>query len=246
VDYTLLGRGGVRAPNGGALLMQEFSGRWQMKMPLGPSASLRLQPFANITFLNGPGGTALQLPSQLYKLAVDAEYDYRVGENWQLSFAVTPGFWTDLNTLAGFRLPARVLAAYRVHEGLYFGAGLIYTANYYRALLPTVGILWDISDRLRLEMVAPRGRLIYMLHEDIQFYTGLEGGGDTYTIKSLGERAQFQYRDLRFLVGGEFAATKRASLLLEAGYAFNRRIRVDNQEDRNLSNGLFARIGARF
>ena len=245
-DYTLLGRSGVKAPDGGSVLMQEFSGRWQLRAPLGSSASLRLQPFANIMFLNGPQDTALQLPGHLFKFAVDTELDYRAGENWLLSAAVTPGFWTDLKALPGFRLPARVLAAYRVHEGLYFGGGVIYTANYYHNLLPTIGLLWDVSDRLRLELVAPRGRVVYTLHDDLQFYAAVEGGGDTYLIRSYGENVKLQYRDYRFLVGAEFAAFRRASFLLEAGYAFNRRIRIENQDDRNLDPGLFARFGARF
>jgi hypothetical protein len=74
----------------------------------------------------------------------------------------------------------------------------------------------------------------------------MEGGGDTYTVRTDGDPGKFQYRDLRFLLGTEISTWQRASILLETGVTFNRRFRVEGQEARNLDNAFFLRAGARF
>jgi len=248
LDYIFINRANVHAPAGGSVLMQQINVSHRFRTPVWDRASLRIQPFFDVLFLDGPTGHDPVLPPQLYKLATDVELGFRWSENVLLSFAVTPGFWTDFKGIEteDFRLPARALVAYKYSDGLYVSAGVIYTANYYRNILPTVGIIWDATDRWRFEFVAPRGRVVYRLHEELQFYVGLEGDGDTYTIRTNGEVERMQYRDYRLFSGTEIATWERASVFLETGYSFNRRIRTQLQEDRNLDNAFYLRMGLRF
>ena len=73
-----------------------------------------------------------------------------------LSVAVTPGIWSDFRGIDSddFRMPARAIIAYKWSEGLYVSAGVIWTDNYYSNVLPTVGVIWDATDRWRFELVA--------------------------------------------------------------------------------------------
>lgn len=248
VDYMFFGSSGVHSPGGGTVLMQEINFSYRCRMPFYDRASLRIQPFFNVLFLDGPTGHDPVLPPQVYKLAADLELGFRWSENVLLSFAVTPGIWSDFKGIDGddFRMPARALVAYKVNDGLYVSAGVIYTDNFYRNLLPTAGIIWEITDRVRLELVAPRARAVYRIHEELQFYLGLEGGGDTYTIRFNGDPDEFQYRDYRAFIGTEIATWDRASILAETGVTFNRRFRLNEQESRNLDNAFFLRAGVRF
>lgn len=248
LDYILLGRADVHSPAGGSVLMQELNVSHRFRTPFWDRASIRVQPFFNVTFLNGPTAHDPVLPPQIYKLAADVELGFRWSESILLSVAVTPGIWSDFRGIDtdDFRLPARAIAAYKWSDGLYVSAGIIWTDNYYSNLLPTAGIIWDATDRWRLELVAPRGRIVYRLHEELQFYAGVEGGGDTYMIRTAGVPEKFQYRDYRLFTGSEIATWDRASVLLETGYVFNRRFRLQNQEDRNIDDGFFLRAGVRF
>jgi hypothetical protein len=248
LDYIFINTANVHSPLGGSVLMNEINLSHRFRLPFGDRASLRVQPFFNVLFLNGPNAGDPILPGQLYKLAADVELGFRWSESILLSVAVTPGVWSDFNGLNtdDFRLPARAILAYKWSEGLYVSAGVIYTANYYHNILPTAGIIWDVTDRWRFELVAPRGRIVYRLHQELQFYAGIEGGGDTYTIHVNSDPEKFQYRDYRFFTGTEVATWERASVFLETGFVFNRRFRAENQNDRNIDSAFFLRLGLRF
>jgi hypothetical protein len=248
VDYLFFGRSGVHSPVGGNVLMHEINVSHRLRMPIWDRASLRVQPFFNVLFLDGPHANDPDLPGRLFKLAADVELGLRLSETVLLSVAVTPGIWSDFEDIDGqdFRIPARALIAYKVNDSLYVSGGVIYTDNFYKNILPTFGVIWDYSDRIRLELVAPRARAVYRVHEELHFYVGFEGGGDTYTIRIAGDADKFQYRDLRGFVGAEIATWDRASILVETGYVFYRRFRLEDHESRNLDDAFFLRAGVRF
>ena len=248
VDYLFFGRSGVHSPLGGDIMMHEINVSHRFRMPLWDRASLRIQPFFNVMFLDGPTANDPPLPGRVFKVATDIELSFRWSENILLSVAVTPGIWSDFEEIEGedFRMPARLIVAYKVNDGLYVSGGVIYTDNFYRNVLPTAGVIWDVNDRVRLELVAPRARAVYRIHEELQFYLGFEGGGDTYAIRIAGATDEFQYRDYRGFVGVEIATWDRASILAETGYAFNRRLRLEHHESRNIDDCFFLRAGVRF
>jgi hypothetical protein len=248
LDYTYLGPAGVNNNAGGDIHMNELGVRYQFKTPVGDYFTLRATPMFDVLFLTGPSMGDPDLPPQVYKIAVDLEGSIPIGDRYSVVLGLTPGIWSDLHEIHGndFRLPARALLAYKVNDALYVSGGLLYTANYYHALLPTFGFIWDVNDRVRAELIWPKGRVIYKLHDDIQFYGALEGGGDTWEIHQDDQTGRFQYRDLRFYVGSEISTWKRASFFVETGLAFNRRVRVSFEEDRNLGTAYFLRLGTKF
>src|SRR5215207_6529383 len=91
VDYMFFGRSGVHSPAAGSVLMQEINFSYRCRMPFYDRASLRIQPFFNVLFLDGPTGHDPVLPPQVYKLATDVELGFRWSECVLLSVAVTPG-----------------------------------------------------------------------------------------------------------------------------------------------------------
>jgi hypothetical protein len=248
IDYLFIGPSTVHAPPQGEVTMQEINLSHRIRIPFGDRASLRMQPLFGVTFLDGPGGHDPILPPQLYKVAADFEVGYRWSERLLLSAGVTPGVWSDFQEIDGadFRMPARAVAAYKWAEGIYVSAGVLWTDNYYGNILPIAGVIWDATDRWRFELVTPRARAVYRLHEELQFYGGAEIGGDTYLIRTDGIEEKFQYRDFRVFSGTEIATWDRASIFLESGYVFNRRFRLGIQEDRNIDNAFYVRLGMRF
>jgi len=247
-DYTFLGNADVHAADAGSVTMHEVNMQYLMRFPIWDRMVLNVKPLADILFVVGPSGTDIALPETLYKVAVDLNASYNINECVRVSVGLTPGIWTDFQRVNSdaFRMPTRIVVAYKVSEGFYVAGGLYYTDNYYRNLLPVIGVVYDVNDQVKVEVTAPpRARLVYRWHDDYQFYFQFEGGGDTYQTTYQDQSQMLQYRDLRIALGADIAV-RRFRLFGELGYAFNRRVRLELQEDRNLDGAFFLRAGTRF
>ena len=245
-DFVFIGRAGVDGPSTN-VKMTELGATYRYRQPLMDRFAITARPIFDVLFLSGPGG-AIDLPEQLYKVAVDFQGDYEINEQWGVSVGLTPGFWSDFahTTSDDIRLPARVLATYRHRPGLIFAGGLLYTDNIRRNLLPGVGVIWDVTDRTRLELMWPRYRVVYKLIEDVQVYGVYERGGDTYNIRTGFDSEDFEYRDRRFMLGTQIDYWSRASIVAELGVSFYRRFRFDIQTDADINSAFFMRLGTRF
>jgi hypothetical protein len=251
VDFMLFGRANVEGPSTNVKML-EVGGTYQHRIPLGDRFLITIKPFADVLFLSGPVGDTPTLPEQLYKVGVDFQGDAQINEIFGVSVGVTPGFWTDFIRFTGddFRIPARALLTAKVQDSLFVAGGVAYTDNIRRNVLPAFGVIWDPVERLRVELIYPRGRLIYFLHDEWQVYGVLERGGDTWNLRSPFAGSfideDFEYRDVRFLLGTQYDAWKYASVFLETGVSFARKFRFDFQPQADIEPAFVLRVGARF
>lgn len=247
VDYIYLGESDVDFP-ATDVRMSELGMSYQARLPLHERFQLTLRPFFDVMFLKGPGGPTPILPPQLYKVAIDLQGDIPITARFGLSLGITPGMWTDFDRVNGsdFRLPARALVTARVNDRLAVAAGVLYTDNIRRNLLPAVGLFWSITDRTRLELLFPRSRVVYKIHEEWEVYAAAERGGDTYNISAVNQDENFEYRDYRVMLGTQIDAFERFSFFAEAGVAFARKFRFDIQPEANIDSTFLVRVGTRF
>ncbi|QDU62486.1 hypothetical protein Pan216_33530 [Planctomycetes bacterium Pan216] len=246
VNYTFMGRAGVDDPSTN-VKMSELELAYILPLHFGEKMRLTLTPFFDVWFLSGPGGPVIELPPQLYTVATDMQLDYNINEKWGLTLGITPGLWTDFYSISGadFRIPARALITHRFSERLMISAGLIYTDNFRNNLLPGFGFIWTPNDKWQVEAIYPRGRVLYHYTEAIDFYTYIERGGDTWNIRSFGVNEDFEYRDLRWLLGSEFSISK-FRFFGEAGVTFSRLFRFDNQPQTDIKPAFIFQVGSRF
>jgi hypothetical protein len=247
LDYVFMSRADVEGQNT-SFLVNQVGFDYRLTRPFfRTQAALTFRPAAEIMFLSGPGGS-IELPEQLYKLAFDFQLDIPFNEALGLSLGITPGLWSDLIVIDNddFRLPARILLTYRANESLFLAGGLIYTDNIRKNLLPGIGVIWDPNEKWHFELLYPRSRIVYRFNEDYSAYFVFERGGTTYNIRAYGEDEDFEYRDLRTMLGFEYDRLPRFDLFIELGVAFDRMFRFDNQGQYDLGEAFILRAGTRF
>lgn len=245
VDYVFMGRAGVDAP-ATDVLMNQIATAYRHEVRLADRYLLTLRPFYDMVFFSGPGG--IDIPDQVYTVAIELQGDIHINEQFGLSLGFTPGFWTDFVQVNehDVRLPARVLGTARISENLVAAAGVEFTDNIRGNLLPAGGLLWRINDRTELELMYPRSRLVYYWHQALSFYLVAERISTTWHIRSVAGDEDFEYRDLHVLLGTQFEAWRRAGLFLEVGGTLNRRFRFDAQPDVGVDSTFMLRAGTRF
>jgi hypothetical protein len=248
LDYVFMGRAGMTDPATN-IKFNQIGLDYRLTRPFFKTpAVFTFRPGAEIIFLSGPGGASPEIAEQLYKVAFDFQVDVPINEIVGVSLGITPGLWSDFIVIDGddFRLPARVLATFRVSETLFAAAGVIYTDNIRRNILPGIGVIWDPNDRWHLEALYPRSRLVYRFNEDYSAYLVFERGGTTYNIRALAEDEDVEYRDLRLMLGAEIHRWTQADVFVEAGVTFDRKFRFDNQGAFNVGEAFILRVGTRF
>lgn len=247
LDYVFIGRAGVDAPATN-MKMSEVGLLYEHHWAYRDRFMFTFRPVAEVLFLSGPGGTAPELPEQLYKVALDIQGDFQIVPRFGISLGITPGLWTDFRRVTGddLRLPARLLGTFALWDGLFIAGGVVYTDNLYRNLLPGIGVIWDVTERTRLELLWPRSKLGYRFSEELEIYGIFERGGDTYNIRANEVDEDFQYRDLRLMLGLKSDHWSRLSLFAETGLAFDRKLRFEYQPDFDVKRAFIFRVGARF
>lgn len=252
VDHYFITRSNVDNANT-SVAMSQLGVNYQARFPFSDAFQLTLRPLFNVLFLSGPGGP-YDLPPQLYTVAVDVQGDIHINEWLGFSAGLTPGIWTDFDGWNSntFRLPARLLATFRIQDDLFVAAGAIYTDNLQHNAFPAGGLIWDPSEKIRVELLFPRSRVVYKLQENWQVYGVLEGYGNTYSIRStiggVTYNEQFLYRDLRLMLGTQVDFFERVSLFAEMGAVMDRKMKFDTslQPTNTVDPGFIIRFGTRF
>ena len=261
IDWVYFGKADASITPAGSVKMSELGASYQRRLPIRDSCMFTLRPFMGVTFLSMPQIQGASTPDQLYRLAIDLQLDHQFAfnENFGISLGITPGIWTDFAKTSGedFRLPARVLGTYKVYEGLFIAAGVDYTDNFYRNILPAGGVIWIPNETFRVELVYPRSRVVYRQSSYLQIYGLFERGGDTYNVSTQFNNADYdedlQYKDYRVMLGVQFDYFDRVGLFGEVGWAFDRLYRFSGTDPTTLpartvgvDSALVLRVGARF
>jgi hypothetical protein len=245
-DYWAIGQQHlVHSPS--QITMSEMSIGYDFRYPIGPF-TLGARPQFEVMFLSGPTAPGPNLPPQTYGLSVALEAEYRLNQQFSMRAMITPGLYTDFNTVNGhaFRLPAQLIGDYALSPRLVLVGGVMYTAQPSMSILPVAGAVWTPRDEWRLELLFPQTRVIRHLPEGLDVYGTFGLQGETYAIRQLGENDVMQYRDVRLGLGAEWNTPLRLHIFIEAGVALFRRLDLENQPSSNIDSGLYLRVGGQF
>ncbi len=214
--------------------------------------ALWLVPRVTSHFLNGPQTT--DLPGQLYDFSFETVAMIPASEQVFFQVAIAPSLFTDLkNTSHGaFRLPGRLLGFWKYSDTLTFNGGVLYLDRDDVKWLPVAGLLWNYSDNLKFELMAPRPRVAWRFsHAECDEYwayvVGEFGGGTWAVQRASGVNDVATLQDYKLLLGVERKWDTVKSWWFEAGYVFSRRVEyTSGVGDQDLAASGVVRAGLSF
>jgi hypothetical protein len=194
---------------------------------------LNITPGIGTHFWTGP--QALDLPSQVYDVYMDLQWQPWQSEKSSLMIGAMPGLFGDLERIddqsfqwSGWLVGSRKLGTKWTALG-----GVAYLRQLQSNWLPIGGLVWAPNETNRAELVFPRPRLSRRIYSSDRWtswsYVGGQFGGGAWSVQDSPEmNVLVGYSDLR-LVGG-FEAFSRAGRewRAEFGYVFARELRVDS------------------
>jgi hypothetical protein len=210
--------------------------------------NLSIRPQFQVLFLGGPPAPGPNLPSQVYALTTDFQVEQPVSRKLSFTFGATPGLYTDWNNLTSeaVRVPARLFASYVVSPKLILIGGVVYTAQPELPIIPAAGLIWNPSEKWRVDLIAPRPRLVYRWNDQLQVYGQFSFEASTYAIRTMDRDDLLEYRDFRVSLGTEWTTKQKVRLYSEVGAAFARDLDLMHQPSNTIDPGIFLRAGVRF
>jgi len=205
-----------------------FDFRTVPRADLPQTATLVINTGWGVTWLDGP--QSMDLPPQLYHVALDIGGVARVNDEWTWDWGITPAWFTDWENRRpeAFRLMGRAAAYYNIDARTQFAAGLVYLNRDDIAALPVVGVIWDEPVAgYRHELVFPRPKLSWRWKDSLEssrwIYVNGELGGGSWAIKRPDRTPDVvTLRDYRVVGGIEFRRHKGSRAAIEAGVVFGR------------------------
>lgn len=192
-----------------------------------PGFSVR--PGFQTHFLDGPART--DLPPRWHNARVEFRQLVPVTQQLALELALAPGYWGDFERSDSetFRITGRALGYYTASVRTRWVLGLMYLDREDVTLLPAFGVIHSPEENLRLELLFPRPRLAMRLTrleaaERWVYLAGEFGGGSWFVVRRNGAGDVATYSDWRLVLGLEQKFVNGRSLLVEAGYVFNREL----------------------
>ncbi|MEM7165152.1 MAG: DUF6268 family outer membrane beta-barrel protein [Planctomycetota bacterium] len=235
----------------------------QAKLPLYPWFG---PPPPAITF--GFGYTDLasshaELPSELYAYSTSLAWLRPIDDVWTLRLQAGVTLATDGDNLTSdaWQFRGSALAIYQRNPELQWVLGLVALPQRGIPVLPAVGVTWQPSPDLRVDLVMPRPRVTTLVaqtsHGQHWGFVGLELGGNTWGVeRPNGADERLKYSDWRAVIGWEMKphppdvgppAPGGFSAQLQLGYAFSRELEFDGRgEDRRLSDALLLSLRLSF
>jgi hypothetical protein len=119
-------------------------------------------------------------------------------------------------------------------------------------LLPIAGFRWSPTDDWRVDMMLPQPRLAYRLSHDERrqwwaYLAGATSGNSWYVERPDGITRAVRYSDFQLRLGLERQASEGLSTQLEVGYAFERSLKIDDEDlDRPFGESVSARVHFRY
>jgi hypothetical protein len=191
------------------------------------------------------------IPDSLQNLSAEFQLEYVVQGEPALFLRTRPGvFYSDIHqvhiasidapTDAGGIIPGTVLNSN--FKKVYFLVGAHFSLLSKYPVLPIGGMVWLISDHLRLEAIPPEPRLIFTVSKQLDFFVGGEILGESYkTAPNPEARPQDQrfnggvlsYSEYRAGAGLTFSPIKQIDIDLSGGWDFERDFDYYRGDSRN-------------
>lgn len=189
----------------------------------------------DVRFLDGPQSP--DLPPILYDSYLDFTWKLQVTRRSTQIFSVAPGVYGDTNQSFGdaFRVTGKWVGTYDVvKHRIIFMSGIVYVGREDIKSLSVYGLIFTPNDWSRIEAVYPNPRVSLRLranerHED-WLYTGADfKGGQTWAIDGIANSVdKLTITENRTLIGYERRKPGGAGWHVEAGWIFNRQVRLRN------------------
>jgi hypothetical protein len=216
-----------------------------------------ITPTYEIHFLDGPDNLAL--PPRLHDASIDFHI-FRVYDNhWIADFAVTPGVYADdysFDSSKALRINGRALGIYAPTVDLKWVLGVTYLDGGWSKVVPVAGVMYTPTDDVEYQLVFPTPRVAWRLssspcpgQDERWVYVAMEYGNSAWAIQQAnGAEDELASRDYRVLIGYEHKVVGGVFSRIEAGYVFNRDLKVASisANDIPLDNSFLLRLGVSY
>ena len=183
--------------------------------------------------LEGPA--APDMPSRVFDSYIKFRTLRKVSERWGIDLAVTPGWHSDWETGSddALRITGHAVAAFDWKENVKLVLGVAYLDRSDYNWMPLPGLIWDIDEDTRLELVLPRPRLLRRFCEnacdEYWWYFGGELAGGSWAIRrASGLDDVASYSEWRIMLGWERKVCEGFGSDFEIAYSFGRQIEYDS------------------
>lgn len=206
-----------------------------------------ITPSYELHFLDGPAN--LDLPPRLNDAAIDFHIFRVWGNHWIGDFAVTPGVFADdysFDSKEAIRINGRAVGAYAPTIDLKYALGVTYLDGGWTKIVPVAGVIYTPSDDQEYQLVFPTPKVSWRLNglspipgrDERWVYVALDYGNAAWAIQqSNGTETVLASRDYRVLFGFERRLIGGISHTVEAGYVFNRDLKVASISGDDISQG---------
>jgi hypothetical protein len=201
-------------------------------------APFLITPGFGFHFWNGPISAApadADLPPVTYDAYLDVAWKPRILPTvtpWlSADLGVRTGVYTDFHAVDSHsvRIMGRGMAVATVTERFQVLFGVVYLDRVAVKLLPAGGVVWTPNPDTRYAFIFPSPKLAKrcttVRTTDIWGYLSGEYGGGSWTIRrAAGYDDQFDYNDIRVMLGVESFAHSGLHTFSEVGYIFDREL----------------------
>lgn len=205
---------------------------------------------------------ALDLPESLHDFSLGLAWMRRIDQRWMARFMLNGAFASDMENTSSdaWQIRAGGFALFRPNERWSWAFGALATGRDDVPVIPAVGVIWEPSPELRVDLMMPNPRVSLLLAESrTRQHWGYVGGGlsgGTWAYdRASGVGERLSYREFRLVLGwdsmpprppGTFRSTG-TRWNTEIGYVFGREFEFDRTGgDISPENSLLLRTGVGF
>lgn len=180
----------------------------------------------------------LPLPNHLQSISGTIALEYLVRGKTGILLETEPGvyFENDIHS-DSFDSPTKLALSYQLSERFVVVGGVSYTGLRSVPLIPIVGFVWTINDRLQVFAVPPEPKIIYTASEKLNFWVGGELTGGSFRTdgrevrrKEKLNNAVLTYSEYRAGAGVVFGS-EGCQVEIAGGYAFQRKFDYHRAEE---------------
>lgn len=212
------------------------------------------------TQLDSP--STVDLPSDLHRFHLDVAWMRRINDRWTTRLTLGTVFASDMHNRGGdaWRVRAGGFALFQPNERWSFAFGALATGRDDLPVIPAVGLVYQPSPSLRINLMMPEPRIEWLYAEagerQTWLYLGAGIGGDTWGVtRQTGAEDRLSLREFKLTVGlesrnrrppGSFVPTGNV-WTVEAGVVLGRRFEFERDaQEVKLDDALMIRTAMRF
>ncbi len=220
---------------------------------LSTGNALHISPGFAIHLWDGPQPPSnADMPGAAYSALVEGAYRTDAGKPFGGDVSVSVGVYSDFNaiTTESIRIQSYAFGWVRITPTLLLKGGINYIDRVDLALLPIIGLQWEPSPQVRLDITFPRPKLARSLgtigNTEYWIYLAGEYGGGSWTIeRTNGASDQVDINDIRLALGLDFTCQAGLRGNFEVGWVTQRRLvyRHFPADEESLSDTYMLRLG---